>query len=154
MTLSACKFIQTHSNRIGTSADGLISLPVTGAGILADTCQDIILGTADQETLINASTGVLLKNISQGVTGVANLMQNLSFNLNANGTEALGNSMMVGLQIEDSEDVTIGGEISTAANAFASLFQDGIKLERSRRIKAARRCRSGRRIFCPLASAM
>ena len=114
------------ANFIGTDRTGNASLPV-GLGLFAEKVKDIAIGVSNSLTVISATNGALLRELS----GLSNTLNNCFFGLAANGTNKVGN-MRNGLITERSTGLNLGG---VARNVFAHISSNAISFQAVTNVK-------------------
>ncbi len=120
ITLLETTNAQVAANYIGTDRTGNASLPVS-LGIFADKVRNIAIGVSNSLSVISATNGALLRELS----GLSNTLNNCFFGLAANGSNKVGN-MRSGLVAERSSGLSLGG---VARNVFGHLSSNAISFQ-------------------------
>ncbi len=119
-----------HGNDIGTDPTGTIAAPNTGDGLLIANDPGVVIGGTDPgDVNVISGNGQNGLDITNGSTGVV-VLNNL-IGVDSSGSKELPNGV-VGVSINSSPDVTIGGTVSGSANVISGnagnqVFIQGVK---------------------------
>ncbi|MBE0545916.1 MAG: hypothetical protein IH623_31695 [Verrucomicrobia bacterium] len=120
------------ANYIGTSSSGNVNLPV-GAGIIVENARDLVIGSTNQLSVINARVGAILKGVTgSGLGGAGSKMNNCFVGLSASGTTALTTTN--GVQVENSTGFSFG---DIARNVLGGIRSNAITILDSTNIQIA-----------------
>ncbi len=126
--IDRCIDPEVFANMMGMLRHGPGRFPIAGTGLVATNSSGMRVGTPAFSSPINARVGMKFSGITIGTNGIGALVQGINFNGDAAGVEKLGDTMEAGLCAEDSQGVTVGGELPGMANALVGIIGNGIEM--------------------------
>ena len=124
--------IDLSANYIGTSSSGNVNMPV-GVGIIVQNARNLVIGSTNQLSVINARVAAVLKGVTgSGIGGVGSKMNNCHVGLSASGTTALTTTN--GVQVENSSGFSFG---DIARNILGGIRSNAITILDSTNIQVA-----------------